>query len=91
MKAELVTVEHFGSLDELEQIRELLEDAGLHPEVFDETRHRFDGVPADSDGVFALQVPETELETAEALLEDAMQTEESAGALMSDWGYGRDD
>lgn len=69
MSVRLTIVEHFDSLDDAERAKILLEDAGLHPSVIDEAR-------LESDGVFAVQVPEDEAERAEELLDVAMRPEE---------------
>ena len=69
MTVRLTTVEHFDSLEDVQRAREILEDGGLEPVVVEEAR-------LDADGIYALQVPETDGERAEELLEIAMRPEE---------------
>lgn len=79
MRVRLTTVEHFDSLDEVERAKDILEDAGLQPIVVDEAR-------LDSEGVFALQVPEEQAERAEELLDSAMRPEEEeAMETLTEW------
>ena len=66
MSENLQVLEHFHSTDDLESAIDVLSGAGLHPAVEEEARGGTDG----AGGVYALLVPDTELEDAERLLED---------------------
>lgn len=64
MKKEPLILEHYESREQADRARELLEDAGLHPRILDEAT-------SGNDGMYALQVPESEVDEAEALLSEA--------------------
>lgn len=66
MKKDPLILEHYESLEKAELAREILHNAGLHPRVLDEGE-------LGNDGMFALQVPESEVDEAEALLTEMEQ------------------
>ena len=85
MNTNLEIVGHYYSLDELDEAMDILVDAGLSPTSQEEARS-----PSDGDGgVYALFVPENQLEQAEAILETKATTgvteEEGARAMFSDY------
>lgn len=69
MKKEPLILEHYESRDDAERVEEVLRNAGLHPRILDEGE-------AGNDGMFALQVPESEVEEAEAVLSEIEDLEE---------------
>lgn len=80
MNSNLEMVQHFYSIEDLERAVEILEDAGLTPWV-DEEAHRSNG----HSGVYAVHVPESQLEEAEALLDKGVTEEEGAMSMFSDY------
>ena len=80
MNDNLEVVQHFYAIDALERAVEILQDAGLSPEVDEETHCTdFDN------GVYALRVPESELEEAEELLELSPTGNEGAMGMFADF------
>jgi hypothetical protein len=81
MPEQIETVRHYSTLDEAERARQYLEDNDLRPIVSDES-HRRDA----SDGVYALQLPESQLDAAETLLDELEPSEEEAAVeTLEDW------
>lgn len=85
----IVTVEHFTDADKLASMREILEDAGLHPTVFEEAGATADGdetLDSPEHLVLALQAPESEAEEAARLLEEyATSEQEEEMELLEYW------
>jgi hypothetical protein len=79
MNNNLEIVQHFYSIEELERAVEILQDAGLTPWVDEEAKR------TNSHGVYALEVPESQLERAEALLETEPSEEEGAMSMFADY------
>lgn len=72
MKKDPLILEHYDSKEKAERARSVLEEAGLHPRILDEGE-------AGNDGMFALQVPESEVDESEAVLGELEQLEGDAG------------
>lgn len=79
MAEEFVILDHYGSMEDAERAKEVLEDAGLRPLIVDEAER-------GNGGVYALEVPESELEEAEEMLANLEPSEEEGAVeTLEEW------